>query len=127
MLRVNLGGIVRSTDQLTLTADGTIQHAGAISSDKDATVAPRSGSVEISVKLGAGCAGAASGLANRRRRPRLCGSSVNISGGKLTNVDGKVLVDSSLLARTAGDLSNAGTIQSGDDLSLRSAAGVGSI
>jgi len=148
---VNLGGAVRATEQLTLTTDGKIQLAGAVSSDKDAAVASRSGSVEISGKLGAGGTAAVEAAQELRLAslavgdaPLLYGSAVKVSAGKLANVDGKVLAEKTLSVAVAGDLSNAGTIfaathatlatggaldnsgtlQSGADLTARSGSGL---
>lgn len=122
---VNLGGIIRATDQLTLTADGKIQLAGAVSSDKDAAVASRSGSVEISGKLGAG--GTAGVEAAQELRltspavgdaPLLYGQNVNITAKTLNNVDGQVLAETALAAAVSADAANSGTIYSGSGLTL---------
>jgi filamentous hemagglutinin len=122
---VNLGGTVRSTDQLTLTADGKIQLAGAVSSDKDAAVASRSGSVEISGKLGTG--GTAGVEAAQELRlatlaggdaPLLYGENVNITAKTLHNVDGQMLANAAFAATVSADAANSGTIYSGSGLTL---------
>lgn len=122
---VNLGGAVRATEQLTLTADGRIQIAGAVSSDKDAAVTSRSGPVGISGKFGAGGTVAVEAAQELRLAslagadaPLLYGSTAIVSAGKLTNVDGKMLAEKTLSATTTGDLSNAGTIFAGTHATL---------
>ncbi|GAB6126271.1 two-partner secretion domain-containing protein [Humidesulfovibrio idahonensis] len=122
---VNLAGPVRATDQLTLTADGKIKIVGAVSADKDASVASKSDGVDIAGKLGAGGAmrvEAAQDLSLTAQpggdAPLIYGATVNVSAQKLTNTGGKMLAESALTAATAGDLSNTGTIYAGSDASL---------
>ena len=122
---VNLLGAVRATDSLTLTADGKIQIAGAVSADKDASAASGSDAVEISGKFGAGGAAnvhAAQGVllasAAGGDAPLLYGKTVHIAADKLTNSDGKIAADTTLSATTTGDMTNAGTIYAGTDAAL---------
>jgi filamentous hemagglutinin len=120
---VNLNGMIRATDQLTLSADGRIRIKGSVSADRNLSVTSRSDGIEISGTLASGsqalieAAHDVTLASDAGSDPLLYSKDTRLAASSLVN-GGRILADNNLKIDVKGDVDNFNVMFSGEDTTV---------